>query len=129
MASQRQVTSGISTLHTFTAGLLTDTPSRQYDSKFGEFAGLGVDLYGSAVLLDDDVMTDGQAQSGSFTGGLGCKERIEHLLLHLGRHAGAVVADPDLDAVAEILGHGSQNGLVVASIRFRLTLCCGVEAI
>jgi hypothetical protein len=82
-------------------------PSRQYDSKFGERSGLGVDLYGSAVLLDDDVMTDGQAQSGSFTGGLGCKERIEHLLLHLGRHAGAVVADPDLDAVAEILGRGS----------------------
>ena len=40
-----------------------------------------------------------------------------------------VVADPDLDAVAEILGRGSQNGLVAAFIRFRLTLCRGVEAL
>src|SRR6476646_5497358 len=104
-------------------------PPRQYDPKFGECSGLGVDLYRSAMLLDDDVMTDGQAQSGSFAGGLGRKERIEHLLLHLGRHAGAVVADPDLDAVAEILGRGSQNGLVAASIRFRLTLRRSVEAV
>jgi hypothetical protein len=68
------------------------------------------------MLLDDDVMTDRQAQPGSFAGWLGCKERIEHFLLHLGRNAGAVVADPDLYVVAEILGRGSQNGFVAAPI-------------
>ena len=84
--------------------------TRQNNPDIGEFAGLCVDFNGPRMLFDDDVVTDGQAQSGSFAGGLGCKERIEHPLLHLGRHAGAVVADPDLDAVAEILGRGSQNG-------------------
>ena len=81
------------------------------------------------MLLDDDVVTDGQAKPGPFAGGLGREERIEHLLLHLGRNAGAVVADPDFDAVAEVLGRGSQRGLVVAAIRLRLALCRGVEAV
>jgi hypothetical protein len=81
------------------------------------------------MLFDDDVVTDGQTQSGSFASGLGCKERIEHLLRHLGRHAGAVVANPDFYAVAEILGCGGQNGLVATSIYFRLTPYRGVEAV
>ena len=36
------------------------------------------------MLLDDDVMTDGQAQQGSLAGGLCRKERVEQLLPHLG---------------------------------------------
>ena len=35
--------------------------ARQNDPKFGELAGLGIDLYRPAMLLDDDVVTDGQA--------------------------------------------------------------------
>jgi hypothetical protein len=65
------------------------------------------------MLRDDDVVTDGQAQPSPFTGRLGRKEGIEQLLLRLRRDTGAVVADPDLDAVAEILGRGSQNGLML----------------
>jgi hypothetical protein len=52
------------------------------------------------MLLDDDVVTDGQAQPSPFTGRLGRKEGIEQLLLRLRRDTGAVVADPNLDAVA-----------------------------
>ena len=81
------------------------------------------------MLLDDDVVTNGQAKPRPFSGGLGRKERIEQLLLHLGRNAGAVVADPDFDAVAEVLGRGSKRGLVVASIRFRFALRRRVEAV
>ena len=53
------------------------------------------------MLLDDDVVTDGP-QPSPFTGRLGRKEGIEQLLLRLRRDTGAVVADPNLDAVAEM---------------------------
>ena len=78
-------------------------PTRQNDLKFGEFAWLGIDLNRSAMLLDDDIMADGQAKAGAFSGRLGREERIEHLLLHLGRDAGAVVANPDFHTVAKVL--------------------------
>ena len=64
------------------------------------------------MLLHDDVVAERQAEAGAFAGGLGREERIEHLLLHLGRNAGAVVADPDLDAVAEVLGRRRKGRLV-----------------
>ena len=54
------------------------------------------------MLLDDDVVTDGQAQPSPFTGRLGRKEGIEQLFLRLRWDTGAVVADPNLDAVAEM---------------------------
>ena len=59
------------------------------------------------MLLDDDVVTDGQTKPRSLADGLGREERIEHLVLDLGRNAGAVIADPDFDAVAEVLGRRS----------------------
>jgi hypothetical protein len=103
--------------------------ARQDNPEFGELAGVGVDLNRPAMLLDDDVVTNGQAQPSPFTGGLCRKERIEHLLLHLGWNAGAVVANPDFDAVTQVLGRGSHGGLVAASIRFRLTLRGCVEPV
>ena len=86
--------------------------ARQNDPEFGELTGLRIDLYRPGMLLDDDVVTDGQAEPGPFTGRLGREERVEQLLLHLGRNAGAVVAYPDFDAVAEVLGRGSKRWLV-----------------
>ena len=74
------------------------------------------------MLLDDDVVTDGQAKPGSFSGRFGCEERIEHLFLHFGRNARAVVANPDFHTVAEVLGRGSKGWLVfvavVSALRF-----------
>jgi hypothetical protein len=88
-----------------TCGLTGDGRRRsgQDDPDFRELARLRIDLNRSAMLLDDDVVTDGQAKSSPFSGRLGREERIEDLLLHLGWNAGAVVADPDLHAVAEVL--------------------------
>jgi hypothetical protein len=37
------------------------TRSRQNDPKFGELTGLRIDLNSPAMLLDDDVVTNGQA--------------------------------------------------------------------
>ena len=94
--------------------------TRQNDPEFRELAGLGIDLNRPAMLLDDNVVTDRKAEAGSLASGLGRKEGIEHLVLHLGRNAGAVVADPDFDAVAKVSGRGSKRWLVVAPIRFAL---------
>ena len=58
------------------------------------------------MLFHDDVMADGEAESGPFSGWFGRKEWIEHLVLHLGGNASAVIANPDLDSVAEVLGRG-----------------------
>ena len=72
-----------------------------------------IDLYGPVMLLDDDVMTNGQAEPGPFTSRLCRKERVKQLLLHLRQNAGAVVAYPDFDAVTEVLGRGSKRWLIV----------------
>ena len=81
------------------------------------------------MLLDDDVVTDGKAKPRALADGLGREERIEHLFLHLGRNAGAVVANPDFDAVAEVLGRGSKSRLIIAPIRVRFALRRRIEAI
>src|SRR5579871_965452 len=74
--------------------------SRQYDGELGKFSGHGVDVDRATVLLHDDVVRHRQSKPGAFAGRLGGEEGIEHLLLHLGWDAGAVVADADLDMVA-----------------------------
>ena len=55
------------------------------------------------MLLDDDVVTDREAEPGAFSGRLRREERIEDLLFHLGRNAGAVVTDADFHTVAKVL--------------------------
>jgi len=78
------------------------------------------------MLLDDDVITQRKAEAGSLAGGLRRKERIEHLVLHLGRNAGAVIAYPDLYAVAEVFGLCREGrfvafvALCVPNIRFSM---------
>ena len=64
------------------------------------------------MLLHDDVVAEGKAEARPFAGGLRREERVEHLFLHLGRDAGAVVAYPDLDAVAEVPRRGEKDRLV-----------------
>ena len=79
--------------------------------------GLRVDLDRAGMLLHDDVVAERQAEAGPFAGRLGREERIEHLLLHLGRNAGAVVADPDLDPVAEVLAWRRSSVRLVGIVR------------
>ena len=52
------------------------------------------------MLLDDDVVTNGQPEPGAFTGRFCREERVEQLLPRFERDAGAVVAYLDFDAVA-----------------------------
>ena len=44
--------------------------TRQYNRELGELARLRVDLNRTAMLLDDDVVTEGKAETGSFARGL-----------------------------------------------------------
>ena len=72
-------------VHARSPDLTIDVPARgSIDPEFGELAGPCIDLYRPAMLLDDDVVTNGQAKSGPFTGRLCRKERVEQLLFHLG---------------------------------------------
>jgi len=58
------------------------------------------------MLLDNDVVTDRETEAGAFPGGLGREEGIEHLLLHLGWNTSAVIANSDLDSLAEACRRG-----------------------
>ena len=61
--------------------------------------------------------------------GLVVKNGLNILLAHLGRDAGAVVADADLDPVAEVLVAALKRRLVVAAVGRGLALGRGIEAV
>jgi hypothetical protein len=69
----------------------------QHDDELGELAALGVDRQAAAVLLDDDVVTDGEAEAGALPGRLGREEGLEDTRPHLVGEAVAVVSNPELD--------------------------------
>jgi len=81
------------------------------------------------MLLNDDVVADGEAKASAFSGGFRREERIEYLLFHFRRNTGAVVANADFHAIAKAFGRGSEGWHIVASIRFRLALGRSIEAV
>jgi hypothetical protein len=81
------------------------------------------------VLLDDDVVADGETETGPFASGLRREERIEYLFLHLKRHTSAIVANPDFHTVAKVPGGRYKGWLVVTSIRLCTALGRRVEAV
>src|SRR5580704_6388230 len=81
------------------------------------------------MLFHDDVMTDGQAQPGTLAGGFRGEKRIEHLFLYLGGNAGAIVANYNLDTIAEVFCRSGEGRLVAATIGLRLALGRGVETV
>src|SRR6187397_2644406 len=90
--------------------------ARQDDADLGEGAGLRIDLDRSSMLLDHDVVADGEAEAGAFAGRLGGEEGIEDLLAHVGRNAGAVVADTDLHTIAEAFRCCGQHRLEAVAV-------------
>src|SRR5215469_4561585 len=81
------------------------------------------------MLLDDDVVADGEAKSCALTGRFGCEERLEHLFFHFWRDTGAVVADSDFHTIAKVLGRGRESRLVVATVSLCYASGRSVEAI
>ena len=81
------------------------------------------------MLLDDDIVAQRQAEASAFAGRLGGEEWIEHFFLHLGWDAGAIVANPDLHAVAETLGRCRKRRLVVVTLGLGLAFRRRVKAV
>src|SRR4029078_13577019 len=112
------------------AGLMKGSNrARQGDADFRELAGPRLYLDRSAVLLDDNVVANGEAQAGPLARRFRREERIEYLLLHIGRNAGAVVPDPDFHTGAEALRRSGQDRLVAIATRFRLAFCRRIKTI
>ena len=68
------------------------------------------------MLLNNDIVADGEAKAGAFSRRLSCEERLEHFFFHLRRHTGAIVADSDFHTISKVFGPGRKRRLVVAII-------------
>ena len=91
--------------------------------------GFGLDINFAAVLLHDDVVRHRETKAGSFTGWLGREERVEHLFLHFGRDAGAVVANANFDGGSEVLRGGPQGWLKTRFFVLGLAFGRGIDAV
>ncbi len=87
--------------------------ARKNDPEFGELAGPRVDLDRSAVLLHDNVVTEGKPKPCPLAGRLGREKRIEYLFLHVRRNAGAIVTNADFDTIAEAARRSDKHRLEV----------------
>src|SRR6476659_558192 len=105
-------------------GLAPGRYARKNDPEFGELAGLCVDLDRSGMLLDDDVVAEGQTKAGPFAGWFGREEWIEHFFLHSGSDAAPVVANPDL----EVSRRGCK-GRLLAVCHLQLALHCRIKSV
>src|SRR5262245_8420927 len=92
--------------------------TRQHNPDLGELAGLCVNLNCARMLLDDDVMADGEAEASALSGRFGRKEWLKHLFFHVRRYASAVVTDPDFHTITKVSSRGCERRLVVAPIGF-----------
>src|SRR5262249_18213489 len=81
------------------------------------------------MLLDDDVVADGEPKASAFSGRFRREEWIKHLLLNVSRNSGAVISNPYFNAVTEVVGRGNQNRLMVAFLRLHFALRRRVKAI
>lgn len=74
------------------------------------------------MLLNDDVVADGETKTGPFPRWY-CREKpVEHLFFHIRRHTDAVVADSNFHPIAKVFGRGRESGLVIAPICLRFAL-------
>src|SRR5262249_41997592 len=76
--------------------------TRQADRGFSELADLAIDFDRPAMLLGDDVPGGRQAEPSAFAGRFGRHKGLEQFVPDLGGDAGAIVAYPHFDRVAEI---------------------------
>src|SRR6516165_5481201 len=102
--------------------------ARQPYREFGEPADFAVDRDGAAVLLRYNLVANRQPKPGALARRLGREEGLEQLLPVLRRNANAIVANPDLDAFAELAGCDLQCR-AVSAIALAAPLISGIEAI
>src|SRR6516164_8254692 len=102
--------------------------SRQPHGELGEVTDFAIDRDGAAMLLRYDLVADRQSKPGALAGRLGREERLEQLVPVLRRNTDAIVADPDLDALAEFAGRDLQCR-AISSVALAAPLVSGIEAI
>ena len=76
------------------------------------------------VLIDDDVVGDGQALARAFADFLGGEERLEDALLDVRRHAGARVADLDDGPFAVGARLHADLALALAAVADHVLIAC-----
>src|SRR3979411_1486027 len=103
--------------------------SRQNDREFRELPKLRPDIDCATVFLPDYVVAPRETKPGPAARRLGRKERIEHLFLHLGRDAGAVIANANFHATTEVFGGGTQHRLKIRIAILRLALGRSIESV
>src|SRR5262245_52303565 len=81
------------------------------------------------MLLYDDVVSDGQAKASTLASRFCREEGIEHLFLYLRRNADAVIANPDLYAVAEVLCRSRKSRLKAFAVVLLFTFTRRIEAV
>ena len=81
------------------------------------------------MLLDDDIVTDREAEAGALTGWLGCEEGIEHLFPDLGRDAAAIVTDRDLYSIAEVFCRRPNGRLKASAVGLAPSLRRGIKTV
>src|SRR5262245_26130518 len=81
------------------------------------------------MLLHNDVVTDGESESGSFSGRLRCEERIEDLVFYFGWNTRAVITNPDFHKIAKASCRGHQSWLIAIAIDLAFALCRRIKAI
>src|SRR5215472_12138214 len=101
---------------------------RQPYRELGEVTDFAVDRDRAPVLLGYDLVAYGQAKPRALTRRLGGEERLEQFLPVFRRNADAVVAHPDLDAIADFarrdLQHRPERGLSLTAAQ-----ASGIETI
>src|SRR4029450_11855584 len=81
------------------------------------------------MLLDNDVVTDGEPKPCAFARGLGRKEGIEHLFFHVRWNAGAVVPNPDFHTISKASCRSHKGWLITIAIGLGFALCCRIKAV
>src|SRR5687767_5778233 len=81
------------------------------------------------MLLDDNVVAQREAEAGPLPGRLGGEKRVEHPIAHLRRNADSIVADPDLNAVAEVFRRSGKRWFVTGAGSLRFALCSCVKTV
>src|SRR6516164_9820544 len=81
------------------------------------------------MLLHDDVVGDRQAKASTLARGFCCEEGVEHLFPYFGRNAEAVVANPDLNLVAQVLCRHHKGWLIDFAAGLLFALGRGIKAV
>src|SRR5215471_1961288 len=85
------------------------------------------------MLLHNDVVTDGEAEPGSFSSRLRCEERVEHLFFYFRWNTRAVIPNPDFHTLAKASCRGHQGWFIAIAIAIAIslgfTLCCRIKAV